>query len=62
MTADGLPEDLTLADFDLWKAGPPHELFTELRSKCPVHWSPNIPVLPEERGSGRSRRPTMWRR
>ncbi|GAA1949099.1 cytochrome P450 [Nocardioides panacihumi] len=50
MTADGLPEDLTLADFPLWVDGPPHELFAELRAKCPVHWSPNIPVLPEEEG------------
>lgn len=50
MTADELPENLTLADFELWGDGPPHELFTQLRSKCPVHWSPNIPVLPEEEG------------
>lgn len=50
MTADELPEDLTLADFDLWKDGPPHDTFSDLRAKCPVHWSPNIPVLPEEEG------------
>ncbi|QHA03228.1 cytochrome P450 [Streptomyces broussonetiae] len=50
MTADELPEDLTLADFDLWKDGPPHGIFSDLRAKCPVHWSPGIPVLPEEEG------------
>ncbi|GAA3649600.1 cytochrome P450 [Nocardioides ginsengisoli] len=47
---DKIPEDLTLADFALWADGPPHEVFAELRSKCPVHWSPGIPVLPEEEG------------
>jgi len=50
MTAEELPEDLTLADFDLWKDGPPHETFNDLRARCPVHWSPNIPILPEEEG------------
>jgi cholest-4-en-3-one 26-monooxygenase len=50
MTAHDLPDDLTVADMDLWAAGPPHELFTQLRAQCPVHWSPNIPGLPEEEG------------
>ena len=50
MTAEDLPPDLTLADFELWADGPPHQLFTKLRAQCPVHWSPNIPVLPEEEG------------
>ncbi|WP_370937419.1 cytochrome P450 [Amycolatopsis sp. cg13] len=50
MATDGIPEDLTLADFGLWKDGPPHGVFRDLRAKCPVHWSPGIPVLPEEEG------------
>ena len=33
-----------------WQDGPPHELFRELRSKCPVHWSDRITEFPEEAG------------
>ena len=32
-----------------WENGPPHELFKELRGRCPVHWS-EIPEYPEEEG------------
>jgi cytochrome P450 len=34
--------DRTVADPDLWRDGPPQELFDRLRAKCPVHWSPNV--------------------
>jgi cholest-4-en-3-one 26-monooxygenase len=30
--------------------GPPHELFRQMRSECPVHWSPGISEFPEEAG------------
>lgn len=30
--------------------GPPHELFRELRSQCPVHWTPRISEYPDEDG------------
>ncbi|RAG82418.1 cytochrome P450, partial [Streptacidiphilus pinicola] len=43
-------DDVTVADMALWVDGPPHELFTELRAKCPVHWSADIPGLPNEEG------------
>ncbi len=33
-----------------WRDGPPHELFRELRGRCPVHWSPEIPEFPEQDG------------
>ncbi|MCW3006865.1 MAG: Cytochrome [Solirubrobacterales bacterium] len=33
-----------------WPDGPPHELFAELRSGCPVHWSSSIPEYPGEAG------------
>jgi cytochrome P450 len=32
-----------------WESGPPHELFKELRGRCPVHWS-EIPEYPDEDG------------
>lgn len=42
--------DLTVADMDRWADGPPHELFEELRQKCPVHWSPGIAGMPDDPG------------
>ncbi len=30
--------------------GPPHELFKELRAKCPVHWTDGVTAYPEEKG------------
>ena len=42
--------DLTVADMDRWADGPPHELFEELRKKCPVHWSPGIAGMPDDPG------------
>jgi cholest-4-en-3-one 26-monooxygenase len=35
---------------ELWKEGPPHELFRELRSECPVHWTSRITEYPRETG------------
>jgi cytochrome P450 len=39
-----------LAERELWVDGPPHELFKEMRSKCPVHWTPRVTYYPEEKG------------
>ena len=33
-----------------WRNGPPHELFSELRGQCPVHWSSGFEEFPEEDG------------
>jgi cytochrome P450 len=33
-----------------WIDGPPHELFRELRAKCPVHWSNRVVEFPDEPG------------
>ncbi len=30
--------------------GPPHELFKEMRARCPVHWSDGISEYPDEEG------------
>src|SRR5271165_1972435 len=34
----------------LWADGPPHELFRQMRSQCPVHWSARIAEFPGEAG------------
>ncbi len=34
----------------LWQDGPPHELFADLRERCPVHWTPGISEYPDEAG------------
>ena len=49
------PDDRTLDgtlvnEREHWQDGPPHELFRELRSKCPVHWSDRITEFPQEAG------------
>ena len=39
-----------LTDEEFWNDGPPHELFKEMRSKCPIHWTNEIPEFPQEPG------------
>jgi len=43
-------EDLRVADNALWEHGPPHDVFKELRDRCPVHWSAGISQTPEDAG------------
>jgi cholest-4-en-3-one 26-monooxygenase len=43
-------EKALVIDRDTWAAGPPHELFKQLRGGCPVHWSERIPEFPEQAG------------
>ena len=51
MTSIGSNLDKVLVtERELWIDGPPHELFRELRSECPVHWSSRITEYPEEAG------------
>ena len=40
---------LDVTDREHWEDGPPHELFKELRGKCPVQWS-EINEYPDEEG------------
>jgi cytochrome P450 len=40
---------LDVGDLDLWADGPPHALFTRLRTEAPVHWS-DLADHPDERG------------
>ncbi len=33
-----------------WVEGPPHELFKQMRSECPVHWTSKVSEFPEASG------------
>jgi cholest-4-en-3-one 26-monooxygenase len=43
-------ENVLVSERELWLDGPPHELFAELRSRCPVHWTGKISEYPKEAG------------
>ena len=43
-------QSVELTERELWLDGPPLELFKQLRSGCPVHWTESFEELPEERG------------
>jgi cytochrome P450 len=43
-------KSVELTGRELWQDGPPHELFKELRSGCPIHWTEGFEELPEEAG------------
>jgi cytochrome P450 len=43
-------EKVLVTEREQWLDGPPHELFRELRGKCPVHWTDRITEYPEEDG------------
>ncbi len=43
-------QGVLVGDRELWKDGPPHELFKALRGGCPVHWTDRITDFPDEAG------------
>jgi cytochrome P450 len=43
-------DELIVVERELWRDGPPHDVFRRLRSECPVHWSPRLPEYPDEAG------------
>ena len=43
-------DGVLVSDREHWQDGPPHELFAQMRSSCPVHWSASITEFPEEAG------------
>jgi cytochrome P450 len=43
-------DDVWVLDRPLWREGPPHELFAQIRSECPVHWSGGVSEFPKEHG------------
>src|SRR5829696_1788496 len=51
MPIDQTPlEEVLVTEREQWLDGPPHDLFRELRGKCPVHWTSKITEYPEEDG------------
>ena len=51
MSAEPIPiSDVLVGEREHWKDGPPHELFRELRGKCPVHFTREITEYPTEAG------------
>ncbi len=43
-------ENVLVSERQDWLDGPPHELFAQLRSECPVHWTAGITEYPNEAG------------
>ncbi|HEY1688906.1 MAG TPA: cytochrome P450 [Solirubrobacteraceae bacterium] len=43
-------QSVELTERELWLEGPPHEVFEEMRAKCPIHWTEGFEDLPEEPG------------
>jgi cytochrome P450 len=43
-------EQVLVGEREHWQDGPPYELFAQLRSECPVHWTPRITEFPDEAG------------
>lgn len=43
-------EEVLVLERSRWLNGPPHALFKQLRSECPVHWSERLPEYPGEAG------------
>jgi cytochrome P450 len=48
-TRDDLDKVL-VTEREHWLDGPPHELFSRLRSECPVHWTSRVSEYPDEDG------------
>ena len=43
-------DHVLVSEPELWREGPPHELFGRLRAECPVHWTGAIPDFPGQPG------------
>jgi cytochrome P450 len=43
-------ESVLVTESELWKDGPPHELFRRLRGACPIHWTAGFTEYPGEPG------------
>jgi cytochrome P450 len=43
-------ENVLLAEKALWADGPPHEVFKQMRSQCPIHWTERVSEYPDEKG------------
>src|SRR5258707_7881031 len=43
-------ESVEVTEREHWLEGPPHEVFREMRSRCPIHWTESFEEFPEEAG------------
>ncbi len=43
-------ESVEVTGRELWSDGPPYELFKQMRSECPIHWTESFEEFPEEAG------------
>ncbi len=43
-------KSLEITDSELWLDGPPHEVFKQLRSECPIHWTERFELFPDDAG------------
>jgi cytochrome P450 len=43
-------ESVLVTEREYWEGGVPHELFAQMRQKCPVHWTSAITEFPDEAG------------
>jgi cholest-4-en-3-one 26-monooxygenase len=42
--------NVRVGDAEMWREGPPNEVFKQMRGECPIHWSSSISQFPEEAG------------
>ncbi len=49
-TAAGDLDNVRVTDEEHWLDGPPHELFAQLRSECPMHFTRHVTDFPDEAG------------
>jgi cholest-4-en-3-one 26-monooxygenase len=47
---NGKLEDTLVIEREHWSDGPPHALFKQMRSECPVHWTARVTEFPESAG------------
>ncbi len=43
-------DKVLLAEKKMWADGPPHELFAQMRERCPIHWTERVTEYPQEKG------------
>jgi cytochrome P450 len=43
-------KSLEITEGELWRDGPPYEVFKQLRSECPIHWTEHLELFPDEAG------------
>jgi cytochrome P450 len=43
-------ENALLAEKAMWADGPPHEMFKQMRGRCPIHWTERVTDYPQEKG------------